>query len=360
MKAAHINAGNEYGGGLVHIVSLLSALQKSGVTTELILMEDGPVAKAARAKGLTVTIFEQSSRYDLRVLKRLQEYINANAFDVIHTHGPRANMLINLLKPFLKGKWVVTIHSNPLLDFENKGVKGKLFEKINTRSLIKADGVIAVSNEIKSIAIELGANACHISTIHNGIQFTDPLVTEKNKELFTLVSVGRLHAIKNFDLLLESLAVSGLPHWKLILCGDGEEEAGLRKKAEDLNVLSHIEFKGWIDSHELKQVISQTDVMVHPSKSESFPLVLLEAAEQEVPVIATNVGDVKELISDQSYGWLVESNNIEQMTAALKEAHLAWSEGRLKDKGKKLREQASAYSLSSQSEKVTAFYTQIL
>lgn len=359
MKVAHINAGNEYGGGLVHIVSLLSALQKNGLTTELIVMEEGPVAKAARDKGITVKVFEQSNRYDLRVLRKLLTYINTNQFDVIHSHGARANMLISLLNPFLKVKWVVTIHSDPHLDFENKGLKGRLFEKVNTKSLINADGVIAVSSEIKSIAIELGTPESKISTIHNGILFSDPVSAQKQKEVFTIISIGRLHSIKNFSFLLESLAESTMTNWKLILCGEGEEEGRLRKKAEKLNCVSHVDFKGWVASDKLNEVISQADLMVHPSRSESFPLVLLEAAEQEVPVIATDVGDVKELITDCSLGWLVKSNDKQQMMTALEEAYTAWEKEELRIKGKKLREKAVSFSLSAQSEKVADFYNKI-
>lgn len=360
MKVAHINAGNEFGGGLVHIVSLLSALQEKGIATELIVMEEGPVAEAARSKGITVKVFEQSSRYDLRVLKKLSTYINSNQFDVVHSHGPRANMLINMLNPYLKVKWVVTIHSNPLLDFEGQGLKGKLFEKVNSKSLINADGVIAVSDEIRTIAIKLGADDTQIATIHNGIHFSEPISTEKPKDVFTLISVGRLHSIKNFGFLLEALADISQTNWKLILCGEGEEEIRLRKLAEELNCSSKIDFKGWVKADRLAQTISQADIMVHPSKSESFPLVLLEAAEQQVPVIATDVGDVKELITDRSLGWLVESNNKKQMVTALKEACNDWREEKLKRKGKKLRQQALVFSLSAQSEKVITFYNKIL
>lgn len=360
MKVAHINAGNEYGGGLVHIVSLLSALKTKGLTTELILMEEGPVAVAAREKGVAVKVVGQSNRYDLRIMKKLQNYINENQFDVIHTHGPRANMLVNLLRPFLKTKWVVTIHSNPLLDFEDRGLKGRLFEKVNTRSLINADGVIAVSGEIKSIALELGVQQNCVATIHNGIDFSDPVAANHRKHVFTLISIGRLHAIKNFNFLLESLADARLTNWQLILCGEGEEEASLRLKAQELDCVSKLDFKGWVSAAELGTVISQADVMVHPSKSESFPLVLLEAAEQEVPVIATDVGDVKELVSDPSVGWLIESANKKQMVTALEEAYKEWTDESLKFKGKSLRKKALHFTLSAQADKVITFYNKIL
>ncbi|PRY83475.1 glycosyltransferase family 4 protein [Alkalibacterium olivapovliticus] len=359
MKVAHINAGNEFGGGLVHIISLLTALQETGTEAELIVLEEGPVAKAAREKGLSVTVFEQSSRYDLSVLKQVKAYIQSNQFDLVHTHGPRANMLVNLLRPFLKVKWVVTVHSNPLLDFENQGLKGRLFEKINTKSLIKADGVIAVSNEIKMIVCELGGRASQIATIHNGITFSEPLSSVSHEEIFTIIAVGRLHRIKQFDLLLDALTEMGTTNWQLMLCGEGEEEGRLRRLAEELHCSPHIHFEGWLPAERLKEVIAQADIMVHPSKSESFPLVLLEAAEQEVPVIATDVGDVRELITDYELGWLIESADKQELVRALNEAYSEWIEGKLPIKGKQLREHALAYSLTAQAEKVTSFYNRI-
>ncbi|MDZ7834798.1 MAG: hypothetical protein U5K84_05105 [Alkalibacterium sp.] len=69
MRAALVNAGNEYGGGREHIISLINELGRDQV--DLIVFEEGPVAKAAREAGISVHVFQQKHRYEVKVLYRL-------------------------------------------------------------------------------------------------------------------------------------------------------------------------------------------------------------------------------------------------------------------------------------------------
>lgn len=356
MKVAHLNAGNEYGGGLVHIVSLMEKLNAEQPTAELLLMEEGPVAKEARDKGIPVKVFEQRSRYDLLVLKRLLSYVNEEGFDIIHSHGPRANMLMRLLQALVKAKWVVTVHSNPMLDFKGRKIAGRLFEKVNTSSLIKADGLVAVSEEIRQILIKLGCEAGRVSTIHNGIEFQEPISGFSRKEKLTLIMIGRLHPVKNFSLALEALNQWGQSDWELLICGEGPEKASLKRQATVAGLEARVQFLGWLDTLELKKALHQSDLMIHPSLSESFPLVLLEAAEQLVPVIATDVGDVRWLLNSQDLGWLIRPEDKMSLLEALEAAYTEWQSGELKKKGQRFRQHAEQFSLTAQAGQVRSFY----
>ena len=363
MKTVHINAGNEFGGGLVHIVSLLCALEEKGQSVELIVLEDGPVAQAARQRGLKVIVFEQKSRYDLRVLARLLDYVNSEGFDIIHTHGPRANLFIRLLRPFIKAKWVTTIHSNPYHDFEKNSLKGKVFEKINTTCLTGANGVIAVSKEIKDIIIDLGVQTDRITVINNGIDFSAPKPidsSDRSTDVFSIITIGRLHPIKNHDLLFDALSDMKEFECQVHICGEGEEYERLKVRAEKHEGLAKFYFNGWLGSDELKTLIRRSDLLVHTSRSESFPLVLLEAAEQEVAVISTNVGDVDKLLNTPDIGWLIKNESREELKSALISAQKEWQQGSLQIKGRQLKKAALKFSLSEQSNRVLAFYNSII
>lgn len=359
MKAIHVNAGNEYGGGLVHIISLLSNMKSKGIDCELIVLEEGPVAEAARTALITVHVFKQSSRYDIRVIPKLTGYINSSDADVVHAHGPRANMLLSMISPFIRIKWISTIHSNPYLDFKNMGLKGKIFEKINMKSLKRSDGIIAVSREIADIAKKIGVNPNKVEIIHNGIDFSEPLSSKKDKNVFTIISVGRLHKIKNYSLLIRTLSYMKVEDWKLIICGDGEEEKELCTLVKKFSLSSKIEFRGWLDSDMLKSLISQSDILVHPSLSESFPLVLLEAAEQSIPVISSDVGDVSCLIKEERISWLIKPDSEKELEQAINEAYSLWKDNKLSIIGKRLREEALSFSLSNQSDEVVSFYKKV-
>lgn len=356
MKIIHINAGNEYGGGLSHIVSLLSTLKGNETDAELLVLEEGPVAAAARLENIKVEVIQQSSRYDFTVLKKIASYINGSDADVVHTHGPRANMVINILKPFIKAKWIVTLHSNPYQDFSDRGLKGKAFEKINILSVKRAESIITVSDEIKSMMIESGLKETQLHTVYNGIKFEEPLPKDKNKSVFQIIAVGRLEAVKNYPFLFKVLSEIRQLNWKLVLCGDGAEKERLIHLAQDLNIDSRVEFTGWLNEDTLQLNISESDVMVLPSVSEGFPVVLLQAAEQQVPCIATNVGDVKALLNSPEIGWLVESNDTRGLIDSLQAAYEEWETGKLTERGRLFRKTAERFSLSNQSKDVIKIY----
>ncbi|MCC5888999.1 MAG: glycosyltransferase family 4 protein [Alkalibacterium sp.] len=356
MNAIHINAGNEYGGGLSHIVSLLSALKDNHVTAELLVLEEGPVAAAARIEGIDVTVIQQSSRYDLRVFKKLINYINDSQAEIVHTHGPRANMIMGLLKPFIKAKWIVTVHSNPYLDFTDRGLKGRFFEKINISSVRRADSVITVSNEIKAILLNAGMNQANLHTIYNGIHFEPPINKPKNENVFQIIAVGRLETVKNFHLLLKALAEVRQLNWKLVLCGEGKEKDSLIELSRKLELDTRVDFMGWLNKEELQDAISQSDLMVLSSVSEGFPVVLLQAAEQQVPCIATDVGDVKALVHNPREGWLIEANDAAALKASLKEAYGKWEKQNLTEMGKLFRQRAEQFSLMNQARGVIDCY----
>ena len=83
-------------GRKTHIISLLDQFPTGEV--ELAVFEDGIVAKEARELGIKVHVFSQKSRYDLSILKNISEFINNEKFDIVHTHGPRANFYVSLMK----------------------------------------------------------------------------------------------------------------------------------------------------------------------------------------------------------------------------------------------------------------------
>lgn len=329
MRILHVNAGNEFGGGLFHIVSLFQAMEN--IEMELLVFEEGPVSKAARESGITVHVMQQRSRYDIKVLKRLTEFIRKNQYDIVHTHGPRANVFLSMIYFKLANtKWIMTIHSNPFLDFKGLGVKGKLFEWINLKSLKRADYVIAVSNEIQNLVITYGVEKNRVDVIHNGITVDEKQEPLFDKQMvFTLLTAGRLEWVKGYDYLLEALSLSKLPHWKLIMCGNGTKEADLQQKAKELGIDQNIDFTGWISKDSLTKYYREAEVMVISSLSETFPLAALEAGQNGLALIATNVGDMQDILPKKELGWLISPRDSESLSKVLVDAYTMWEEGQL-------------------------------
>ncbi|GEK89622.1 glycosyltransferase family 4 protein [Alkalibacterium putridalgicola] len=360
MKIAHINAGNEFGGGLVHIVSLLEKLKAEQI--DLIVFEEGPVAQAAREAGVSVYVFEQKNRFDLSVLYQLRRFILKQDYTILHTHGPRANSLMAFLSPFLTVKWVITVHSHPLLDFKDRGSMGKMFELIHLKTFKRADGIITVSHEISTFLKSQGIPACCIKVIHNGIRFSDSKERSASvsQKRFTLVTVGRLTKIKGYDVLMDALSEFTEQNWQWDICGDGEEMNALKRKGEAYDLMDHLNFKGWLSGAEIREALREADVFILPSLSEGFPMILLEAADEKTPVIATDVGDVREVIRDASMGWLVAPGDADALKDALSEAYDLWKKDQLSIKGHHLRTFASRFSIEKQSQSVLVFYNEIM
>jgi glycosyltransferase involved in cell wall biosynthesis len=128
-----------------------------------------------------------------------------------------------------------------------------------------------------------------------------------------VAGVGRLNAMKGQDLLLKAIAqVDGV---KCILLGDGEERQTLENLATELGICERVQFQGWVD--EPRVYLAKVDGVVIASRSEGFPLAMVEAMLAERPVIATRVGSMPEAIIDGVTGILIEKNDLGGLVKAL-------------------------------------------
>lgn len=360
MKVLHINAGLEDGGGKNHILSLLS--QFNPATAELLVLEKGIVAEEAEKLGITVHALEQKSRYDVSVLKRLTQLIQERAFDIVHTHGARANFLFSAIRQKVSAQWVITVHSDPQLDFMSRGLKGAIFTKLNLAALKKADHLIAVTDSLVKPLLDLGVAQENITVVYNGISFAEENHRSlPNNTVFTMTYVARLHPIKGHDMLLESLKTATFTDFKLNLVGDGDLRTHLEQKVRELHLAEKVQFLGFLDAPQVADTIAQSDLTVLASSNEGFPLVLLESAKQKVPFVATDVGDVALLVPDKQYGWCVPPQSVSAFAKALEEAFAAWNDGTLKTKGENVYQLASAtFSLEQFYKGTLAVYNQLL
>ncbi|MEJ6348760.1 glycosyltransferase family 4 protein [Holzapfeliella sp. He02] len=322
MKILHINAGLENGGGLYHIIQLLKEAKAQNADFTLLTLADGPVAQAAREAGIKTETFSKSSRYQLSILKDLKNFINQGGYDIVHTHGARANLFLSMIHRQISAKWLVTVHSDPLKDFESHGIIGKVFTRLNCRSLKKADGILAVTNRFKEQLIhDIRLNPKKISTIYNGIAFTDNPLPKINHEGFNIVNVARLVPIKGHKLLLQAIKTANIPQLKLHLVGDGPLESELKQYVFENQLENQVEFHGYLKQVQINQLYQTADLAVLTSYSESFPLVMLEAADANVAILSTKVGDYQVMIPTEEYGFTAEIGSVESIASQLQAAY---------------------------------------
>jgi L-malate glycosyltransferase len=348
MKVLHLISGGETGGSKNHLLSLLQQFNKEDIL--LGVFQEGKLSQEAREIGLPLVIFGQSSRYDFSVLKKIASLIKQERISIVHTHGPRANLYTYFLKKRINFKWITTVHSDPSKDFIKGGVKGRVFTWLNMRILRGIDYFFAVSNRFKEMLVGFGLDPDKIYVIYNGISFEgmyEQKVFRKDigltEEDFVMIMVARLHPIKGHELVFESIKLlkdEGITDIKLLLVGDGPMKAELNEKVEKLALSPHVSFLGF--QKDVHSYLALSDVKLLASYSESFPLVILESARAETPVISTDVGGVKDLINDPSLGWVVPVGDVQALTRAMKEAIADKKNGSLKQKGVNLMDNASS------------------
>ncbi|MBO9131019.1 glycosyltransferase family 4 protein [Bacillus sp. 165] len=347
MKVLHVISGGETGGSRKHLITLLSRFPKQDVS--LVVFQEGTILEEARENGIDVHLLKQTSRYDLSVLSRYTNFINNGGYEIVHTHGPRANLFTSLIKHKIHAKWVCTIHSDPALDFVKSGIKGAIFTKLNLFSMKKIDLFFAVSNRFKKNLMSLGIPEHKIVVIYNGLEFNHhPYHNTLQKEDlnlsssdFVLTMIARLHPIKGHEVLFEALQTLKQKNIKVLLVGDGPIEQELKKAVTEKGLSSTVQFLGF--RKDVDELLSITDVNLLTSYSESFPLVLLEAAQHKVTCIATNVGGVADLINSPELGWVIPPNNAEALRNAIIEAYELYQKNELSNKGEKLYQRATSH-----------------
>ncbi|UYZ21814.1 glycosyltransferase family 4 protein [Mesobacillus jeotgali] len=325
MKVLHLISGGETGGSKNHLLSLLKNLKDTEVL--LGVFQEGKLSEEARQMGIPVIVYGQSSRYDFSVISKIKQTIKDNQISIVHTHGPRANLFTYFVRQTIPFKWISTIHSDPSQDFIKGGIKGKIFTTINMTVIKKIDHFFAVSERFKQMLVGFGLRAEKITTVYNGISFDEKLQCklprvdlQLKEDDFVICMVARLHPIKGHTVVFEALkkVLATKPNVKLLLIGDGPEREDLEREVRDKGLTENVRFLGF--QQDVHSYLCLSDVKLLASYSESFPLVILEAARAHTPVISTDVGGVKDLISDPSLGWVVPIKDSAALAGAVTEA----------------------------------------
>ncbi len=134
-----------------------------------------------------------------------------------------------------------------------------------------------------------------------------------------LLTVGRLHPIKGYPLLLDACqALSDAKvEWSLDMVGDGGERARLETQAKSLGIASRVKFSGAVGQDKIQRHFDEADVMVISSFMEGVPVVLMEAMAKGLVVVSTNVGGIPELVDQGKSGVLVTPGSSARLAEAL-------------------------------------------
>lgn len=221
------------------------------------------------------------------------------------------------------------------------------FEAIRSRiqqNLEACRHLICVCASLRDKAVELGTPRGKTSVIGNGVDvdlFRRSDSSEARRKLGLpasgriLLSVGHMTARKGFDLVLEALALLHAPDLSLVIAGDGEEREALERQAERLGLRGRVFFPGAVLNRDLPDWYSAADLFVLASSREGWPNVLCEAQAMGLPVVATRVWGVPEIVDSPSLGILVEERTTEALRRALEQAlQTSWDRAHIEARGR--------------------------
>lgn len=279
---------------------------------------------AARAAGVEVEIIPERFRFDPRVFKALRSVVERLTPDVLQTHSVKSHLLLRLSGLGRRYPWVAFHHG-----YTTPDAKMRLYNQLDRLSLPSAARVVTVCGPFAERLARAGVRRERISVLHNSVAPAAAPGEDAARALGVklgvdegervILSVGRLSQEKGHADLVAALGHLGrlAPDlsFRLVLVGDGPERARLEEDARARDLSERVVFAG--HHADVRPFYALADVLVLPSYSEGSPNVLLEAMAAGLPVVATAVGGVPEIVAHEESALLVAPRDEHAIAAAI-------------------------------------------
>ncbi len=136
---------------------------------------------------------------------------------------------------------------------------------------------------------------------------------------FNFLAAARLEYVKGLDILLDAISQIAPPRPRVYIAGTGALENELHAQATRLNLENDVVFLGFLDERGMASALAACDALVIPSRDESIPMTFKEGARFGVPVVATDVGDLRAFVSEYDAGIMVPPNDASALARAMNE-----------------------------------------
>jgi glycosyltransferase involved in cell wall biosynthesis len=284
---------------------------------------------AAAQSGATVKLIHEQSAGDRNVLPQIRAL--AAEADILQTHAVKSHFLVRWSGLWREKPWVAFHHGYTATD-----LKMKLYNQLDRWSLRAPRRIVTVSQPFRQQLLAIGVEPERITVLHNAIDpnwfapqqspdreggagsVDNSLLASRSSLLPPIwIAVGRFSAEKGFPDLIRALALLREQPWTLLLIGDGPDRDALREQASAAGVLDRIQWIGHVK--DVRPYYAMADFLVMPSISEGSPNVLLEAMAAQLPVVATRVGGVPEIVTDRETALLVPKATPAELARAMRE-----------------------------------------
>ncbi|MFA7327973.1 MAG: glycosyltransferase [Candidatus Ratteibacteria bacterium] len=322
-KILFFTVDSRIGGTEKMVNSLAASLPKEEFSVSILTIKpEGPLHEMARASGISADTLGIRSRLNgFLAPVRLFRFLLKNRFDVIHTFLFQANNLGRVVG------WManvpVRIGSQRSTDYWRHPCHNLL-----DRITLPASRIVVSNSEAgrKMLMRRVGLASEKVMVIPNGVPPATVILKDRaretlgfSNEAFLIGSAGNLRTPKGYQYLLPAFREVALkyPEAKLLIAGEGPLRMTLERFSRRLEISNKVFFLGF--KKDLSVFYSGLDLFVMPSLWEGMPVALLEALSYGLPVVATAVSGIPEVVSDGCEGFLVAPANPQQITAGIME-----------------------------------------
>ena len=321
--------------------------------------------RACETAGLEVHVLRESFRFDLSVIPAIHKLISSYKPEIIQSHAVKSHFLVRLTKINRGLPWIAFHHG-----YTWTSPKARLYNYLDRWSLPAATKVVTVCRPFAHSLEKIGVRPERIMIQHNSVApfspSSDTDVLALRKILGTpidtpiVLCVGRLSREKAQGDLIEAAALlrrkNNQRKIRFVIVGDGPDQQTLKSMAQSLLVDDWFVFTGYVA--DLRSYYTTANLVVLPSYTEGSPNVLLEAMAAGLPIVATAVGGVPEIVSDEKEALLVEKHNPVAIARAIERL---LSDGLLQQQlSEAARQSVSAYSPVGYCNSILSLYKRCL
>jgi glycosyltransferase involved in cell wall biosynthesis len=323
LSIVHVLSSFGMGGQERVVLDLATGQAAAGhrvLTVSLAPPPDGPLAAEFEQKGLEIATLPKRAGRDLVLMVELHRLFRARAADVVHTHNPQP-LLFSALAARASGAALVHTKHGVNPDSARRMAMRRAAGRLVGAFVCVSESTAVVARERR----ECRPHRLHV--VPNGIdlaRFGPDLEARRAvraelgipEDAFAVGTVGRLYVEKGHAYLIRSLAPALTDRFHLVITGEGPERANLAAQAAALPRKDCVHLTG--NRRDVPRLLAALDAFALTSVSEGLPLVLPEAMAAGLPIVATAVGGVPQVVADGETGFLVEYGDEEALRARLR------------------------------------------
>lgn len=362
MKLLYVITMSNWGGAQAHLYDLVKHAITQNHECVVVVGEPGELTDRLKALGVKVIVLKSLVRNfqpikDLKCVFDLSHILAKEKPDLVHAHSSKAGIAARIAAKLRSVPVIFTVHGWAFTEGVEKR-KRSLFIFIERWVARFTNKIICVSEYDRRLAIDNNVGKPNdLITIVNGVEPTNFTHERKVVEGPTrIIMVARFSSQKDYETL--TLALSMLTgDFVASYVGEGELLENVRLLAKDRGIENKIKFLGM--RNDVIELLEQSDIFVLASNYEGLPISIIEAMSKHLPIIATNVGGIKELVADGETGFLTNRNDVEGLVGKL-QYFLDFPEERIHMGEASYQKFKSEFTLEIMLDKTFAVYQEVL